>query len=266
LASIMLRRVIHPTQQRFGRPFPPSDAPQTADRTRLTRRSTADAMSEGLRQCFAPRVLTNSEILAAADTRMRSSTRKELAMSDGTDLSELIRRVNSGDAGARDALFAAAYAELRKLARSRLHDGGRNTMLDTTALVHESYLRFLQVGQLRSDDRRAFFAYASRVMRSVIIDAVRERQAERRGGDLQRLTLNTQVSDSLPSGENEMLNVHEALDMLAQAEPRLAKVVEMRYFGGYSEAEIGEALDLTERTVRRDWDKARLLLGAMLKE
>jgi RNA polymerase sigma factor (TIGR02999 family) len=119
---------------------------------------------------------------------------------------------------------------------------------------------------LRSDDRRAFFAYASRVMRSVIIDAVRERQAERRGGDLDRLTLDTQLIDKLPAGEDELLEIHAALDVLAQAEPRLAQVVEMRYFGGYTEVEIAEALDLTERTVRRDWDKARLLLGAMLKD
>ena len=181
------------------------------------------------------------------------------------DLSDLIARVNAGEPGAQDGLFAAAYAELRKLAHSRLRDGGRNTFLDTTALVHESYLRFVQGGQLRSSDRRAFFAYASRVMRSVIIDAVRERQAERRGGDLQRLTLDTRIVDNLPDGEDEVLRVHEALDTLAQAEPRLAQVVEMRYFGGYSEAEIGEALELTERTVRRDWDKARLLLGAMLE-
>jgi RNA polymerase sigma factor (TIGR02999 family) len=182
-----------------------------------------------------------------------------------SDISELIRRVNAGDSGAQDALFAAAYGELRTLARSRLRDGGRNTMLDTTALVHESYLRFVHGGQLRSDDRRAFFAYASRVMRSVIIDAVRERQAERRGGDLQRLTLNTQIVDNLPAGEDEVLRVHEALETLAQAEPRLAQVVEMRYFGGYSEKEVADTLGLTDRTVRRDWDKARLLLGAMLK-
>jgi len=181
------------------------------------------------------------------------------------DISELIRRVNAGEPGAQDELFAAAYGELRKLARSRLRDGGRNTYLDTTALVHESYMRFLSVGQLRNDDRRAFFAYASRVMRSVIIDSVRERQAERRGGDLDRLTLNTQLLDKLPAGEDELLQVNEALEVLAQAEPRLAKVVEMRYFGGYTEVEIAEALELTERTVRRDWDKARLLLAAMLK-
>jgi RNA polymerase sigma factor (TIGR02999 family) len=182
------------------------------------------------------------------------------------DIGALIARVNAEEAGARDALFTAAYGELRKLARSRLRDGGRNTVLDTTALVHESYLRFINGGQLRSDDRRAFFAYASRVMRSVIIDSVRERQAERRGGDLVRLTLNTQIIDNLPAGEDELLRVNEALETLAQAEPRLAKVVEMRYFGGYTEAEIADTLELTERTVRRDWDKARLLLGAMLKD
>ncbi len=181
-----------------------------------------------------------------------------------TDLSELIRRVNAQEPGARETLFATAYGELRKLARSRLHGGGRNTVLDTTALVHESYLRFLRAGNLHSEDRRAFFAYASSVMRSVIIDAVRERQAEKRGGDLERLTLDTALGDGLPAAEDTLLHVHEALDLLAQTEPRLAQVVEMRYFGGYSEAEIGEALGLTERTVRRDWDKARLLLAAML--
>ena len=184
---------------------------------------------------------------------------------DGDSLGELIGQVQRGEDGARDRLFAAAYGELRKLAHARLFHGGRNTYLDTTALVHESYLRFIQGGDLRSDDRRAFFAYASRVMRSVIIDAVRERRAERRGGDLQRLTLNTQLIDNMPAGEDGVLKVHEALATLARAEPRLAQVVEMRYFGGYSEQEVAEALGLTDRTVRRDWDKARLLLGAMLQ-
>src|SRR4029453_6440275 len=88
-------------------------------------------------------------------------------------LTELIQKVAGGDVAARDELFAAAYSELRKLARSRLRDGGRNTLLETTALVHESYLRFVKVGELRIEDRRAFFGYASKVMRSVIIDSVR---------------------------------------------------------------------------------------------
>lgn len=182
------------------------------------------------------------------------------------DINELIRRVNANVPGAQDALFSGAYGELRELARARLRDGGRGTVLDTTALVHESYLRFIRSGQLRSDNRRAFFAYASSVMRSVIIDTVRERQAERRGGDLQRITFDTQVSDGVPDREDHLIAVHDALEALAKAEPRLAKVVEMRYFSGLSEAEIGEALDLTERTVRRDWGKARLLLGVMLAE
>ena len=180
-------------------------------------------------------------------------------------LTELIQEVSAGDLAARDKLFAAAYSELRKLARSRLRDGGRNTFLETTALVHESYLRFLKVGELRIEDRSAFFGYASKVMRSVIVDAVRERRAQRRGGDMSELTLDTEASAALPSGEVEVLHVHEALLALEQAEPRLAQVVEMRYFGGYSEVEIAEVLGVTERTVRRDWDKARLLLMNALK-
>ena len=101
---------------------------------------------------------------------------------------------------------------------------------------------------------------------SVIIDSVREHQALRRGGDWVEMTLDTQVADALPSGEAEILHVHEALLALEAAEPRLAKVVEMRYFGGYSETEIADALQVTERTVRRDWDKARLLLMSSLKD
>ena len=135
------------------------------------------------------------------------------------DLKGLIAKVNAGEPGAQDALFTAAYSELRKLARSRLHDGGRNTCLDTTALVHESYLRFIKHGQLRSEDRRAFFDYASRVMRSVIVDSVRERQALCRGGDLDRMTLNTQLVDGLPAGEDELLQVNEAIEALAKTEP-----------------------------------------------
>lgn len=183
-----------------------------------------------------------------------------------SELTQLIQQVGSGDQGARDALFASAYAELRKLARSRLHDGGRNTYLDTTALVHESYLRFLNSGRLGLEDRRSFFSYASKVMRSVVIDSVREHQAQRRGGDRVHLTLHTGFASELPSGEVEILHVHDALLALENAEPRLAKVVEMRYFGGFSEAEIAEALGITERTVRRDWDKARLLLMNSLKD
>ena len=182
------------------------------------------------------------------------------------EIGDLLCRVNSGETGAQERLFAAAYGKLRKLARSRLRHGGHNTFLDTTALVHESYLRFLSAGQLRAENRRAFFSYASKVMRSVIIDCVRERRAERHGGDLERLTLSTQLLESLDGPELDVLRVNEALDVLAHAEPRLAKVVEMRYFGGYTEAEVADALGVTDRTVSRDWEKARLLLSSMLKD
>src|SRR5260221_11542154 len=100
-----------------------------------------------------------------------------------TQVTQLLQRMHAGDAAARDALFAAAYDELRRLARSRLRDGGRNAVLETTSLVHECYLRFVTAGELRAEDRRACFAYTSQVMRSGILYSVRGRQAERRGGE-----------------------------------------------------------------------------------
>ena len=184
------------------------------------------------------------------------------------DIAELIRRVAADAPGAQDALFAGAYAELRTLARARLRGQQRDSSLNTTALVHESYLRVVgSSGTLRASDRAAFFAYASSVMRSVIVDTVRARHAECRGGDNHPVTLSTVLLEGLAGDEHaeaQVLRVHEALQALAEAEPRLAKVVEMRYFGGWTEAEIGEVLQLTERTVRRDWDKARILLSALL--
>ncbi len=183
------------------------------------------------------------------------------------DLTALIERVQAGDAGARDALYAAAYPELRRLAHARLRDGaGRHAEMGATELVHESYLRFLSGCVLQNGARRAFFAYVSQVMRSVIVDAMRERQAQRRGGDWAQMTLDTQVAQALSYDDADALQVHEALAQLTAAEPRLGEVVEMRYFGGYTEAEIGLALGLTERTVRRDWEKARRRLLALLRD
>jgi RNA polymerase sigma factor (TIGR02999 family) len=179
-------------------------------------------------------------------------------------LTTLLARVQAGDRAAGEELFAAAYADLRRMARARLRDGGRNTVLDTTSLVHESYLRFLRTGELRAEDRPAFLAYASRVMRSVIVDSARERQAQRRGGDVAHLTLNTSLGGELGLGEDSILAIHDALQDLAKVDGRLAQVVEMRYFGGYDDAEIGEALGVTARTVQRDWEKARLLLATLL--
>jgi RNA polymerase sigma factor (TIGR02999 family) len=180
-------------------------------------------------------------------------------------LTELLGRMQAGDEEAKRALFEAAYPELHRLAQARLRQGGRNVVLDTTALVHESYLRFLNFGELRAQDRRAFFAYASQVMRSVIVNGVRERMREKRGGDWTPVTLSTQIAATVPEGDETILRVHEALALLARAQPRLAQVAEMRYFGGYSDAEVAETLSVTERTVQRDWEKARGILAAVLK-
>jgi RNA polymerase sigma factor (TIGR02999 family) len=139
-------------------------------------------------------------------------------------------------------------------------------MLDTCSLVHESYLRCIQSGELRAEDRRAFFAYASTVMRSVIVDSARERQAARRGGDLVQVTLSTGIAESMPADDAGIVQVHEALLTLAEADPRAARVVEMRYFGGFTEQEIAEALAINVRTVSRDWEKARLLLEVALRK
>ena len=137
-------------------------------------------------------------------------------------------------------------------------------MLDTTALVHEAWLRLACAQGTDFPDRRHFLAYAAQAMRSVVIDLVRARQADRRGGGLAHLTLDTAIADQLPQGDADLLRVHEALDELAQVEPRLAQVVEMRYFAGLREQEIAEALNITERTVQRDWQKARLFLSMSL--
>lgn len=165
--------------------------------------------------------------------------------------------------GAVAALWSGLYGDLKQLARSRLRRSGPFTLLDTTGLVNDSYLRMAAGQRPVYGSPGEFLAYASRVMRSVVIDLVRERQAERRGGDVERVTLNTEVIGGT-AAEGELLEVDQALENLATLEPRLCQVVEMRYFGGFTEAEIGAALGLTERTVRRDWEKARLILRTML--
>jgi RNA polymerase sigma factor (TIGR02999 family) len=180
-------------------------------------------------------------------------------------LTDLIQRASAGDAEAADALFAATYDDLRKLARNRLRAGGRNTLLDTSSLVHESYLRFVRSRRLRVEDRAHFLHWAGRVMRSVIVDFARRRSAQRRGAGASRVPLTVQLAADHRAPADEILLVHDALDRLAALDPRMAQVVEMRYFGGLSEPEIALALGVTDRTVRRDWEKARLLLREALE-
>jgi RNA polymerase sigma factor (TIGR02999 family) len=155
------------------------------------------------------------------------------------------------------------YRQLRTLARARLRHGGREALLDTTALVHEAYLRLASTDAPPEEQRR-FLAYASRTMRSVIVDFARKRQTGRRGGDAVFVTLTGEHAPPASAGADDIVRVHEALDDLAQIDARLAQMVEMRYFAGLTESQIAQALGLSERTVRRDWEKARLLLAGAL--
>ncbi len=181
------------------------------------------------------------------------------------EITTLLARARDGDRPAFDALFQRLYPELRRVAHARLAGHQRGTVMDTTVLLHECYLRFLKAGNLAPADRGHFVAYASHVMRSIIVDAVRASGRERRGGDAEHVTLDTAIADSLAQPHEELLDIDRALGELARLEPRLAQVVEMRYFCGMTDTEIAQALGLTDRTVRRDWEKARLLLAHALK-
>jgi RNA polymerase sigma factor (TIGR02999 family) len=193
--------------------------------------------------------------------------RGQLLLMDGPAcLTTLIHRAEKGDVEAANQLFAAMYDELRRLARAQLRGRRRNTVLETSSLVHESYLRFARAQQLRLQDRVHFMRWAGSVMRSVIVDIVRRRLAYRRGGGMASVALTTGVAASVPSGETEILRVHEALDDIAVHDARMAKIVEMRYFAGMTEVEIAEAIGVNERTVRRDWEKARLFLREALQQ
>ncbi|MEO8063837.1 MAG: ECF-type sigma factor [Pseudomonadota bacterium] len=181
-----------------------------------------------------------------------------------SSLTDLIHRAQRGDTNAVDVLFECVYQELRRMARARLRKHQRNTLLDTTELVHESYMRFVQAGQLKLEDRVHFMGYAGKIMRSVIVDTVRERLAQRRGGKQPAVTLDSQFAAPGSDAMAQVLEVHAALDGLAQHDPRLVQVVELRYFAGMTDLQVAEALGVGERTVRRDWEKARLLLAEKL--
>lgn len=174
------------------------------------------------------------------------------------EITALIRAASAGDAGARDRLLEVLYQDLRTLAHARLRVHAKDTLLDTTSLVNETCLRLLQAGELQAGDRKHFFAYASRVMRSVIVDFARRRAAQRRGGD--RIVVPLEAGAGNPRSSDEVLRVHDALDALDRLDGDLARLVEMRYFAGLQVREIAEVLGVTERTVERQWHKARAIL------
>lgn len=175
------------------------------------------------------------------------------------EITALLDQARHGDDAARESFFSRVYSELDRLAKRHLSGQAQLTMLDGPGLVHEVYLRLAQQETLPGSDRAAFLAYASRVMRSVIIDYVRARSAERRGGGQRMVTLNTGVADQGFS-EPQLESLGDALDSLERIDQRAHRVVEMRYFGGLEIEEIASFLEVSPATVKRDWTKARAYL------
>ena len=181
------------------------------------------------------------------------------------EFTRLLEAARNGQSGAVDQIVALTYQELRTLAHQRLRRAPKITLLDTGALVNECYLRLVKVGELNASDRAHFLGYAGRVMRSIVVDFARERLAQRRGGNALHVTVGTDIPDPASAAEEEVLRVDDALQELARLDARLVQVVELKYFAGLSSEEIAAALDVAERTVRRDWQKARVLLHEELK-
>ena len=171
-----------------------------------------------------------------------------------------------GDRQALDRVLGTLYQELHTLARRQL-SGQHNQTLDPTSLVHESYLKLIGAsGGARFEDRAHFFAYAASAMRSVVVDYARNRMARKRGGDLKRVAEIPEEAESSLRLDENLLALDNALERLLAVDPKLAKVVEMRYFAGLSEQEIADLMQRSERSVRRDWQKARLFLLASMRE
>lgn len=164
---------------------------------------------------------------------------------------------------ATPALSEELYRELKKIARQRIRRSGPMTLLDTTALVHESWLKLSRQWGLAGMERSHFMAYAASTMRSIVVDYARARLSMQRGADATHLPL--EELPTLARRDEEYLEVHEALLALQTSDPRLAKLVELRYFVGLEETECAELLGQARRTVQRDWQKARALLWTLLK-
>ncbi len=179
------------------------------------------------------------------------------------DITQWLDAARDGDRAALDRVLGTLYHELHAMARRQLA-GQYGQTLDATALVHEAYLKLIGRRDVQFDDRAHFFAYAASAMRSVVVDYARQRLAQKRGGDLHRVT---ELPDDIEGGlrlDEDMLGLDTALTKLAAVDVKLAQVVELRYFAGLSEQEIAELLKRSERSIRRDWQKARLFLLASL--
>lgn len=181
------------------------------------------------------------------------------------DIRALIERAGNSDPAAADALFEMLYAELHRIAESNLRRAGSSITLGATTLLHEAYLNMIGRENVEYPDEARFLGYASRAMRGLVIDYTRRRRAKKRGRELE-ITL---TGDELPLSEvvqdaRELEALGDALDDLAALEPSLAELVDMHFFCGFTLAEIAELRGVSERTVQRDWRKARLLLHKSL--
>ena len=186
-----------------------------------------------------------------------------MSESEHADITQWLDAARDGDRAALDRVLGTLYHELHAMARRQLA-GQYGQTLDATALVHEAYLKLIGRRDVQFDDRAHFFAYAASAMRSVVVDYARQRLAQKRGGDLHRVT---ELPDDVEGGlrlDEDMLGLDTALTKLASVDAKLAQVVELRYFAGLSEQEIAELLKRSERSIRRDWQKARLYLLASL--
>lgn len=174
------------------------------------------------------------------------------------EITELIGKARAGDTHASERLFASLYDELRRMAASQLR--GDNAMR-ATSLVHEAYMKLAQHGAVEVNDRSHSFAVAARVMRQIVIDHVRSRAALRRGGDLHFASLDTSALQAVGAERDEdVLALDAALVRLGQVDPVLAALVEMRFYAGLDLAEIASAQERSERSLKRDWRKARAFL------
>jgi RNA polymerase sigma factor (TIGR02999 family) len=180
-------------------------------------------------------------------------------------ISSLILSAEGGDRSAADALFTALYDELHRLARRQLARKAPDLALGTTTLLHEAYLDMKAREGTVFPDRARFMGYAARVMRAVIIDHVRNRKARKRGGEFQITSLPGEIAD--PAAEaKELATIGEAVDGLARIDPLLAQIVDLKFFCGFSFAEIAAMRGLSERTVQRHWDRARLYLHDAIQD
>jgi RNA polymerase sigma factor (TIGR02999 family) len=178
-----------------------------------------------------------------------------------TELLELVRTAEAGGTAQRQQLFVAMYAELHRLAQRELRRNAQVTLSPTT-LLHETFLNVVPRDSAPSVDRGRFMVYASRAMRGLLINYLRDRRAQKRGGLFEITSLPTDIP--LAAEDLELVRINDALEELTKVDPRLAECVDLKFFCGFSFADIAEMWAVSERTVQRDWEKARMLLYRQL--